>query len=137
MRNKVSQSRRGERGNCFQACLASILGTELYDIPDFVNVPGSNWFNDAAEWLYDNVGVHIVCYAGRIDCPAYAIASYKQPNGRYHTVVIKDWEIIHDPMGAPRVTFNDIDVPTTEWYYLWFVDPLKYVEFINDVTEEA
>ena len=61
MRNKVFQSRRGENGNCFQACLASILGTGLYDIPDFANVLDDVWFDGARKWLLKNVGVFIEC----------------------------------------------------------------------------
>lgn len=40
---------RGETGNCMQACLATILGLPLHEVPHFA-LFGRNWTNAFTDW---------------------------------------------------------------------------------------
>jgi len=47
----VFQTRLGVGGNCFQACVASVLNLALDDVPDFCNLYKDNWWNMFVDWL--------------------------------------------------------------------------------------
>ncbi len=46
----VQQTRFGTNGNCFQACVASLLGQQLDDVPDFCN-ESADWWESLQMWL--------------------------------------------------------------------------------------
>jgi hypothetical protein len=51
-----TQSRFGspdseEPGDCFSACVASLIGVPLSDVPVFVDVGDSGWHDACVEWL--------------------------------------------------------------------------------------
>ena len=45
----VKQTRTGSNGNCFQACVASVLELPLEAVPDFCN--GADWFLEFSKWI--------------------------------------------------------------------------------------
>lgn len=50
----VMQTKFGEEGNCWTACLASILELDIAYVPDFVNIYQDSemrWFYEAQKWL--------------------------------------------------------------------------------------
>lgn len=52
---EIRQTKFGAEGNCFTACLASMLDLEIDKVPDFANMverKGQNWFNRVQGWLY-------------------------------------------------------------------------------------
>jgi len=90
-------------GNCFQACVASILDLRLEDIPDVPMVDG--WLeqlnHDLADrgfrfWLLmikEPEGLENVWKP-----PGYAILTGKSPRGDWnHAVICLDGEMVHDP----------------------------------------
>lgn len=133
---KVFQTKKGIGGNCFQACVASMLDVPLWAIPDLANMHEDGWWKKSQEWFRD-IGIDAVVYAGRSDDVPLCIASYERDNGRFHAVVVQNNKIVHDPMDTNcAITFNEINKPTTEWFYLWFIEPSEYVEFVKDVEEK-
>lgn len=89
------------RGNCLQACVASVLDLPIDRVPHFLDF-GDNWFH-ALELFMDNYGIEyegtggtrtISEYEG-VD--GYIIACGESPRHRHHAVVYKDGEMIHDP----------------------------------------
>lgn len=47
----IRQTRVGKGGNCFQACVASILEMPLEAVPDFCNEYPEDWFLKLGDWL--------------------------------------------------------------------------------------
>jgi hypothetical protein len=48
--NRITQTRFGTEGNCFQACIASIMEMPLDEVPDFVN-KNDAWRQAFEIWL--------------------------------------------------------------------------------------
>jgi len=84
-------------GNCFSACVASILELPIEDVPFF----GADelWWTRFSEWL-EARNLYAVCLkhrAGRAPV-GYHILSGKSPRGEFmHSVVAKGEDIVHDP----------------------------------------
>lgn len=95
----------GQRGNCFSACIASLLDLPLKAVPNFVEIDvlgGPNWW-----WLADK-------YLGLLGYTIVEVSPRNPPSGYYmmggisprstddcvvhHAVIGKDGEIVHDPM---------------------------------------
>ncbi len=96
---KVDQTIFGQaEGNCFPACLASLLHYDLEYLP---NHHDKDWFIKYQEWLMQNAGVYMLClegYTPREHVPGYAIFSGPSPrNSGLHAVVGYAGEIVHDP----------------------------------------
>ena len=98
----------GEKaGNCFRACLASILEIQIDDIPDIENLAQDRWFPVFHNWLkeqgYEYLGwgnpdnLADSKYASGIE--GYVIVCGGSPRGysRGHAVVFKDAVMVHDP----------------------------------------
>jgi hypothetical protein len=83
-------------GNCFSACLASILEISIEVVPLFL---GSYW-DDFLPWLADR-GLGASCYRKSESCVplGYSIAggSSKRFAGRMHACVAYNGMIVHDP----------------------------------------
>lgn len=94
----IDQTTFGEGlGNCFSACVASILELPIDDVPFF----GADelWWTRFSEWL-EARNLYAVCLkhrAGRAPV-GYHILSGKSPRGEFlHSVVAKGDDIVHDP----------------------------------------
>lgn len=85
----VYQTRHGPEGNCFEACLASILEIGIEQVPVF-----SGW-DDLRKWL---TARNWLLEFGRSD--GHAIASVQTLRG-IHAVVCLDGQIVHDPSPRP------------------------------------
>ena len=104
----------GERGNCFQVCVATILGLPLDQVPHFYGTDGSveeqtaavqhwlaarGWFRLATTWEWIRDG-----YFGAPLLPAdsLVIVSGKSPRGDWEHAVVGRvengaWTLVHDP----------------------------------------
>ena len=93
----VTQSRTGNNGTCFRACLASVLDLKENDVPDFPDAnqdPGVNHFLAKHGLRYDEVSAHDP------DTPppvGLHIMLGTSPRGGDHAVVGRDGKLIHDP----------------------------------------
>jgi hypothetical protein len=87
-------------GNCFPACIASILEIPLDDVPCF---HGENWLERYNEWLKDKnlclINVLYLNAEGQPNVPpGYSILAADSPRGDYlHAVVCLNGEVVFDP----------------------------------------
>ena len=98
----VTQTRTGADGNCFAACLASILEIPLRSVPDFGD--GDDFLEQAADFLAKH-GLYYVqippndaafaamCGAGDI----FHTIEGTSPRGGQHAVVGLNGEMVWDP----------------------------------------
>jgi len=114
---------KGE-GNCFSACLASLLEIPCDDVPNFFQ-QGVDYHTAVNHWLRAHGFNLLQLHGDAMDCflfpwmvGCYAIASV--PSQRFentnHAVVIKwtknegyQWEIVHDPKQGNEPYANDIE----------------------------
>ena len=91
---KITQSRIGENGTCFRACIASLLDLREADVPDFKEAnqdPGVNPFLRQYGLRYEEVPV------GDLELTGLHLALGTSPRGGQHAVVCKDGKLLHDP----------------------------------------
>ncbi len=94
-----------DRGDCFSACLASILEIPLADVPRFGELYGEDddWQPHICEWLkrfgYAYIDVDVTDYTVDALLPhlGYCIVTGMSPRGHRHCVVGKGMEFKHDP----------------------------------------
>ena len=90
-------------GNCFSACVASLLELPLNEVPYFMgdDPPGqpSAWFERLSEWLKAH-GYWAIQIQLNTDWrpDGLCILSGKSPRGDFlHSVVANGTEVVHDP----------------------------------------
>lgn len=91
----VDQTTHGPNdGNCFSACIASILEIPIQSVPRFVNVTP-----DLLRWLAGRGLSATLYYSDEYVPPGYAIAAgpSKRFAGRMHACVAFDGIVVHDP----------------------------------------
>jgi len=97
---KIYQTKLEEKGNCFEACLASLLEIDIKDIPSYKK----NWYLKYNKWLskYD---LALLMVGSWDDCEdkdklmpnVYAIVTGISPRGFKHSVIYLKDEMVHDP----------------------------------------
>jgi len=93
-----------KKGNCHQAALASILELDLYDVPNFMVMEEP--FKPMSMWLAErNIGFMFVKpyeydQDGMKD--AIMIGSVKTESDVYHSVIVQNGKIIHDPLDGKK-----------------------------------
>ena len=88
---------RPPRGNCFAACVASILELSLDEVPNFIEQ--DDWYGAAQQWL-EPFNLHLVSWSspGVGDAKGYMIIQVDSFHGDWgHVVVGLDGRIIFDP----------------------------------------
>ena len=107
----VEQTVLGDQGNCFEACVASLLEIPLEDcniFPDGVGLDseadkasGRHWWIVFQEWLRLNHKRHPIYIMfsemGGDKPKGYSIISGPGPRGLLHSTVGLDGEVAHDP----------------------------------------
>ena len=102
---KINQDQFGDKGNCFAACVASILELPLDAVPNLCQ-GDSDWFLGFIQWLdfYGLSSLNINIEQDNRElllkkfCRGYHIAGVENDNGIKHAVVIKNGSIVWDPM---------------------------------------
>jgi hypothetical protein len=101
----VRQSVPGPDGDCYAACVASLLEIDLDEVPDLI---GDRWASALRRWL----AARDLCIdfrpgdgrplADQSDPPrGYAVAGLRVLDGSVHAVVCHDGAIVHDPSPRP------------------------------------
>lgn len=90
-------------GNCFSACVATLLGLPLEEVPYFME-PEDTWWERFLAWLRPR-GLYALCL--KLDGAEWAPAGYHVLSGQsprkpddpdaHHSVVAHWREIVHDP----------------------------------------
>lgn len=83
-------------GNCFSACIASLLELRIEDVPYFMD--SSRWWEDFETWLLP-LGYFplLVPLDGEWAPPGLHVLSGTSERGARHSVVARGREIVHDP----------------------------------------
>ena len=140
----VDQTVEGVGGNCYQACLASVLDLPLDAVPHFVAIEGPTdpssgalWFFEARLWLRETFGLDLYSYdtadeptprgvfasADLAPCQQAAIGCGKSPRGDFlHAVVVDlDGVMVHDPhwsrsgIAGPLTAFEVLAPPRDDY----------------------
>jgi len=127
-------------GNCFQACMASILELPLDAVPDFM--PFDDWTVRWNTWLRPmNLAImhctlpqdpEEVQTFRQMCMPGYTIPSADSPRGDWmHAVVAFDGEVVWDP--HPR---RDMGLGAwREITYLFVIDPRAHIQIGYEPTD--
>lgn len=110
--SKLYQGDGIHNGNCFAACLASLLDLPLWMVPPFEDMfARGEWRQRVDEWLGKVYGLKIVLQEGHFidDLPEFYIASGKSPRGVMHAVIYSHGELAHDPH------FSDAGIADVQW----------------------
>ena len=92
-----------QRGNCLQACFASLFELDLDEVPHFVSYSQEEWWGVLECWLAErNLGTVWQPlnpeFGGWCPLGVDVIVSGKSPRGEFnHVVLYRDWELSHDP----------------------------------------
>jgi hypothetical protein len=91
----------GHNGNCFAACIASLMDIPLWMVPPFEEAFGRNeWYEDRAnEWFKRMFNLKMVKYEGhKLELlPEFYVASGKSPRGVQHATIWSNGVMVHDP----------------------------------------
>lgn len=108
-------------GNCFSACVASILEIPIIDVPRF-----HGWTPDFMQWLAAR-GLSATLYkSANYVPPGYAIAAGPSLRfgGRMHACVTYDGVVVHDPHfsrdGLPRGVEDYVVLHGPHGEMMWF-----------------
>ncbi len=101
----VWQTEHGPGGNCYAACLATILGVPLADVPDLRGDPV--WGPKLNAWLIPQGWLATFHKAFGREVrrtkapPGLAILSHRLFTGQVHAAVFVDGRFFHDPADRP------------------------------------
>jgi len=87
-------------GNCYAACLASLLDLPLWMVPPFEDMFGrGDWRARTDEWLSRLFNSKLVRTEGHetSQLPEYYIANGPGKRGVHHSVIYHDGQLAHDP----------------------------------------
>lgn len=117
-----------KQGNCFSACIASLLELAIEDVPNFcVDYGEDDWQNEAEKWLGKR-GLALVSVQINEEVPAwdfYWMAGGKSGRGIYHAVIYRAGELVHDPHpsgcginGDPTDGFVILPLDLGQWTFI-------------------
>ncbi len=105
---RIYQDKFGEEGNCFEACVASLLQIPLVQIPYLSGMHGY-WFENITDWLKKTFALLLIPVIIPSDYPsgcqldiflkagAYYILCGEGPRNLPHACVARMGKIVHDP----------------------------------------
>ena len=103
-----------ERGNCWQAAVASILELPIGEVPNIIEWNEDMvWFDNFREWLEQyGLGAIGLSTDGNITIQGYHLIECKSTtlkNGELHVVVGLNEKIVHDPNPNAATTGEVVD----------------------------
>ncbi len=125
-------------GNCFSACVASLLEIPLSDVPYFMGDgppdDSFDWFAPFLEWLRARGWWAIPLPVGNGWKPeGLCILSGKSPRGNHdHCVVARGLDIVHDPHPSRDGLMSAVDVVV-----LVPIDPMRRLNRLWAPTRHA
>lgn len=108
----------GEQGDCWRACIASILNLPAAEVPNFAHLADDSWcrmYELGRAWLKTrDLGIFRTYYsagwaldevletlsAPNIDVPIILAGQSGRDPREAHAVVVMNGEVVHDPSGA-------------------------------------
>jgi hypothetical protein len=107
-------------GNCFAACLATLLDLPLWMVPPFDDMFGrSDWSARVDEWLTRMCALVRVRTDGHVldRLPEFYMASGLSPRGVRHSVIYSNGALVHDPHPSRA------GIASVEW--TWHLEPVQ------------
>ena len=109
----------GVPGDCWRACIASLLEVEDYDsVPHFVAM--DEWWRETCAYVWDRTGKALMKWRDHRFLPddiELFIGTGPSPRGAFHHAVIVDREgnLVHDPhpSGLGVLAVEDFFAPST------------------------
>lgn len=89
-----------ERGDCFRACVATLLEVDAATMPNFCAAwPSDEWAKRTNEYLAERFGLVIVSLADRAWAPhdLLSITSGMGPRGHMHSTIYNGDGLVFDP----------------------------------------
>lgn len=126
----VIQTQVGDHGNCFSACLASILELPIEDVPNFFEAQiidgAAGWWAALRDWLWTR-GYGVIVLndpCGRLSqsLPGLLIVSGESPRGRMHATIWESGSLVHDPHPEGGGIHSPLDISL-----LYPLDPARLV----------
>lgn len=97
----IMQTKFGaDEGNCFAACVASMLEINIDDVPDFYTLAQekkSHWSILFEQWLLENYEIYPLFLYEHHQLPVFYIAGGDSWRDIPHSVIYKTGEMVHDP----------------------------------------
>lgn len=101
------QTTWGKKGNCLNACIATLFDVDINDVPWFDD-DNENWIFDLSDWMRGRFGKYICTVKFRSDDQSallgdsLVIASIVSPNldVERHAVITQNYMIVFDPMNG-------------------------------------
>lgn len=87
-------------GNCFAACIASLLDLPLWMVPPWEDMFGrGDWHSRLQEWLNRFYGLKMVSRSGHDweSLPEFYMGSGLSPREIRHSVIYSKGQMVHDP----------------------------------------
>lgn len=100
MQDKLYSPEGIGNGNCFPACLASLLEIPLWMVPPFDQMFGRrDWDERRDDWVERMFGLRLIQWGGHVvaDLPEFYIANGRSPRGVMHSVIYSRGVLAHDP----------------------------------------
>jgi hypothetical protein len=122
-----------ETGNCFAACIASILELDISEVPNFAAIPGDEWWTDFIQFMVDR-GLQPIYWERPEGMPAsewappelpgcYTILTGMGGRGVRHSCVGLSNEVVHDPLPE-----GDGKIELDEMIAFVAADPAQYAK---------
>lgn len=120
--SKLYSPEGNHSGNCFAACMASLLDLPLWMVPPFEEMFGRADFGvqkHATLWLDRVFGLQLVRSNQHEPdrLPEFYIACGPSPRGVFHSVIFSKGAMVHDPH------FSDAGISSVEW--VWYLAPAE------------
>ncbi len=118
-------------GNCLQACIATLFGLPLEEVPHFATM-GDYWFQNLIKWGLGH-GILTMMLDGYPPSEIYTIMGGPSPRGNFtHAVVVgPNNEVVHDPHPS-----GDGLAPGDRWFYLFIPVKQSTLRDFNDKQKE-
>ena len=91
----------GQHGDCFRACVCSLLELSIGEVPHFTLLPDDIWWDGFVSYMrgrgYDvHWGKYGLCIEPK-DITEFYIITGTSPRGVHHAVIYSDGKLVHDP----------------------------------------
>jgi hypothetical protein len=102
------QSPPDSYGDCFRACVASVLEVGSHRVPHFTDGDDPQWWAKFAAWCEERGLYAYEQLAALFTPPGYHVAIGENARGADHSVVMLGRELAYDPAGGAglKVTTN-------------------------------
>jgi len=116
------QTTWGDKGNCLNACIATLFDVDIDDVPCF-DEDNENWIFELSEWMRGEFGKYVCSVKFQSDDQAallgdsLTIAGINSPNPdvERHAVITQSYRIVFDPMNG------EVDEPITDKHAATFL----------------